>query len=159
MPFERRWSDELKRAVVATVLDHGLSVPRAVELARAGELPGIGHGVPAAPGLPVATVRDYVTDERRRRKLEEAGRAAPEEVVGRSLGVLTAILEREVDRAAAQARKGKVSPDHIVKLARAGAEVAKLARLTSGGKAPSSPDKGTKGSGEAQDFIGGLAQR
>jgi hypothetical protein len=159
MPFERRWSDELKRAVVAAVLDHELSVPRAVELARAGELPGIGRGVPAAPGLPVATVRDYVTDERRRRKLEEAGRAAPEEVVGRSLGVLTAILEREVDRAAAQARKGKVSPDHIVKLARAGAEVAKLARLTSGGKAPSSPDKGSKGGEGAQDFIGGLAQR
>jgi hypothetical protein len=159
MPFERRWSDELKRAVVAAVLDHELSVPRAVELAHAGELPGIGRGVPAAPGLPVATVRDYVTDERRRRKLEEAGRAAPEEVVGRSLGVLTAILEREVDRAAAQARKGKVSPDHIVKLARAGAEVAKLARLTSGGKAPSSPARGSKGSGETSDFIGGLAAK
>jgi hypothetical protein len=158
MPFERRWSDELKRAVVAAVLDHELSVPRAVELARAGELPGIGRGVPAAPGLPVATVRDYVTDERRRRKLEEAGRAAPEEVVGRSLGVLTAILEREVDRAAAQARKGKVNPDQILKLARAGAEVAKLARLTSGtGK--SAPAKGSTKGEQAPDFIGGLAQR
>jgi hypothetical protein len=158
MPFERRWSDELKRAVVAAVLDHEMSVPRAVELARAGELPGIGRGVPAAPGLPVATVRDYVTDERRRRKLEEAGRAAPEEVVGRSLGVLTAILEREVDRAAAQARKGKVNPDQILKLARAGAEVAKLARLTSGtGK--SAPAKGSTKGEQAPDFIGGLAQR
>jgi hypothetical protein len=154
MPFERRWSDELKRAVVAAVLDHELSVPRAVELAHVGELPGIGRGVPAAPALPVATVRDYVTDERRRRKLEEAGRAAPEEVVGRSLGVLTAILEREVDRAAAQARKGKVSPDHIVKLARAGAEVAKLARLTNGA---SSPAKGSTKGEQAPDFIGGLA--
>jgi hypothetical protein len=158
MPFERRWSDELKRAVVAAVLDHEMSAPRAVELARAGELPGIGRGVPAAPGLPVATVRDYVTDERRRRKLEEAGRAAPEEVVGRSLGVLTAILEREVDRAAAQARKGKVNPDQILKLARAGAEVAKLARLTSGtGK--SAPAKGSTKGEQAPDFIGGLAQR
>jgi hypothetical protein len=158
MPFERRWSDDLKRAVVAAVLDHQMSVPRAVELARAGELPGIGRGVPAAPGLPVATVRDYVTDERRRRKLEEAGRAAPEEVVGRSLGVLTAILEREVDRAAAQARKGKVNPDQILKLARAGAEVAKLARLTSGtGK--SAPAKGSTKGEQAPDFIGGLAQR
>jgi hypothetical protein len=158
MPFERRWSDELKRAVVAAVLDHEMSVPRAVELARAGELPGIGRGVPAAPGLPVATVRDYVTDERRRRKLEEAGRAAPEEVVGRSLGVLTAILEREVDRAAAQARKGKVNPDQILKLARAGAEVAKLARLTSGtGK--SAPARGSTKGDETSDFIGGLAQK
>ena len=157
MAFERKWSDELKRAVVAAVLDHEMSVPKAVAAAHAGELPGAGRGVPAAP-IPIATVRDLVTAERRRRKLEDAARAAPEEIVGRGMAVLAGIFDREVDRLAAQARRGRVKPDEIVKVARAGAEVAKLAKLARGG-APSSPEKPNPQKQDASDFIGSLAQQ
>jgi hypothetical protein len=152
MGFERKWSDELKQAIVAAVLDHGMSVPQAVRAANAGELPGRGRGVPAAP-IKVAYTRDLVSDERRRRKLQESARAAPGEIVGRSLGRLAAILDREVERAESQARRGKVNPDHILKLARAGVEVAKLAK-----QAQAAPDKvAGPASPEKPDFIGSLA--
>ena len=156
MAFERKWSDDLKRAVVAAVLDYEMSVPKAVAAAHAGELPGAGRGVPGAP-IPVATVRDLVTAERRRRKLQESARAAPEEIVGRTIGVLAAILDREAERLEAQARRGKCKPADIVAVARAGAEVAKLAKLV--GNAPSSPEKANPQKQDASDFIGSLAQQ
>lgn len=154
MAFARRWSDELLTAVVAAQLDHGMSARQASEAAHAGELPGIGRDVPAAP-IGQAYCRDLASEERRRRKQLETARQAPGEIVASGLAQLAAIFDQEVARAAAQARRGRVDAGKIVQLARAGAEVAKLAKIAQGpgGKPQAQP----AGKPDAGDFIGGLA--
>jgi hypothetical protein len=154
MAFKSVWSEELKRAVIVAQLDHGMTAREASDAAHRGELPGIGRGVAPAP-IGVAYCRDLASDERRKRKLEESARAAPGEIIGAAVGRLAAILDRETSRAETQARKGRVDPDQITKLARAGVEVAKLARAAQepARKAPGvAPSKS-----EGDDFIGGLA--
>jgi hypothetical protein len=154
MAFKSVWSEELKRAVVVAQLDHGLTAREASDAAHRGELPGIGRGVAPAP-IGVAYCRDLASDERRKRKLEEEARKAPGEIVGAALGRLAAMLDQETQKAERKARQGKVDPAQIQALARAGLEVAKLARAAqeparkSAGAAPQKPD--------GDDFIGGLA--
>lgn len=154
MAFARKWSDELLAAVVAAQLDHGYTARQAAAAAQAGELPGAGREVPAAP-IGDAYCRDLASAERRRRKQLETARQAPGEIVANGLAQLAAIFDQEVNRAAAQARRGRVDAEKIVRLARAGSEVAKLAKIAQGpgGKSQAQPN----GKTPDRDFIGGLA--
>jgi hypothetical protein len=154
MAFERRWSDELKRAVIVAQLDHGMTAAQASQAAHDGELPGIGRGVPKAP-IGVAYCRDLASEERRRRKQVEKAREAPGEIVAQGMAQLAAIFDSEVQRAVAQSRRGRVDAAKIIALAKSGQELAKLARLA---QQPGKAEPAGKPEPEAErDFIGGLA--
>lgn len=149
MPWPTKWSADVKAGVFAAVFDHECSAARALELARAGQLPQLEPGKPrpvAAPELPLGTVRDWLRHERVRRTRVEKARAEPAAVLGDSIGRLAALHEREVTRAERMSRTGKLKPETLRDLARAGIELQRLAAVAGKGAARSNeplPDAST----------------
>jgi hypothetical protein len=156
MAFASKWSDAVKGAVIAAVLDHGMTVKQATDAAHAGELPGIGRGL-EPEAIAESYVRDLVQAERRRRKQTAKARQAPGEIVANGLAQLAAMFDQEVSRAVAKSRTRPIDPDKLLKLARAGEAVAKMAK-TAAIAQPAAPAT-APGKPDEPDFIGGLAGR
>lgn len=145
MPWQTKWSADVKAGVFAAVFDYGVSAVRAHELARSGELPQLKPGDPrpaAAPGLPLGTVRDWLRHERVRRRRVEVARAAPNAVLSDTVARLAALLEREVSRAERQSAQNRLKPELVRDIARAGLELQRLAAAAgkTGGGARSNED-------------------
>jgi hypothetical protein len=137
MAFKSRWSAELRAACLEVVLERGWTATAAHAAAVAGRLQYRGENVPAAPELPVGTVRDWARLERSERSQVAAAAAGPDVVLSRHLAELSGMLDRERAKTRRALARGKATPEAIGRLARAGLEVAKLARaLQSPGSSP-----------------------
>lgn len=162
--FKRRHPIEYEQACAAAMLDHGMSAPEAHRAMCAGELPGIGSDLAAYSGAPVATVAQWGTQARRRRRAEEIARSDPAEVLGETIGVLVSIHRAELDRVRLAASRPGANSEKIAgrlgALAKAGREIAALARVV---QAPASrePDKAPAQDGGqgGDDFLARLAGR
>lgn len=156
MPFASRWPETLRAACVAAVLDHPrMSAARAAELAAAGTL---AQGLEAHP-VPVGTVRDWVRDEKQRRRGAAAVSAGPLAQLEQSAARLAALVERETARAERQSTRGNLDAARLVTLARAGVECARMARACGSGSG-AAPAKDAPADGAAErpaSFLEGLA--
>jgi hypothetical protein len=90
-----KYTPEQRKAIVDAVIDGGLSAPKAVKAAKAGQLDGI-----AAFEIPVTTARDLVWKEKQRRREHEEARAAAEDpraavqaIVAQLLGEANGLLK------------------------------------------------------------------
>jgi hypothetical protein len=158
MPFRAKYSAAQREAVVRAVLDYGLTAAQATRLANKGELPGVGDEV-GAFGIGPYYVGDLVRREKQRRSIQEHASHSPEEIMRDSLGVLAERLDHEVRKLQRQRRR-PVTGEQISALAKAGRDVASLARAVNGLPRPGAakPEPERNGDGETGDFIGALAR-
>jgi hypothetical protein len=158
MPFRAKYSDEQRKALISACLDYGLSARRATMLANRGELPGA-PDVPAFGGISPEYAAQLVREERQRRGAEESAASSPETIMRKTLGMLAYRLDEQVRRL--ERRRNPPTAGEIADLAKAGREVAALARTVHGlPQAPTKPKADTNGHGDdpAGDFIGALAR-
>ena len=136
--FERKWSEQQRRAVTYACTLHGMRPRAACDLAAAGRLSADGAPVdagtvdalePYAP--PVTTVREWVAAERRRTREFRRRRLEPSailETVHGNLAELARVLDRETERVAERAKSRAPDPEHVRRLARSLREVGAAAR-------------------------------
>jgi hypothetical protein len=127
-------------------------------LANRGELPGA-PDVPAFGGISPEYAAQLVREERQRRGAEESAASSPETIMRKTLGMLAYRLDEQVRRL--ERRRNPPTAGEIADLAKAGREVAALARTVHGlPQAPTKPKADTNGHGDdpAGDFIGALAR-
>jgi hypothetical protein len=157
MPFRAKYSDAQREAVVRAVVDYGLSAAHATRLANRGELPGASDDVGAFAIGPYY-VGDLVRREKQRRATQERASSSPEEIMRETLGVLAERLDHEVRKLQRQRRR-KTTGEEISALARAGKDVAALARAVNGLPQPSTakPKTNGNGDGESGGFLDALA--
>lgn len=162
MAFKARYTQEQKRAIVAAQVDHQCTAKRTVELAAAGQLPGIGHGL-APFEIPLTTARTYAGTARRRRRATEVAASDPTEILRRGLATLATDWHRATEHHHRQTARGKHDPDQTARLAKAGREIDQLARGLnratphSPAAAPATTPNGQPpDAGAGPDFIGTL---
>jgi hypothetical protein len=148
MPFAPQWPEPLRAAMLRAILERGLSAPRALELAAAGQLePGLAAGAP-----PLGTVRDWARLERMRRRAETVATAGPAAVLAGTVARLTAVLDRDIQRLSQSTKPA--DPKRVAEIARAGQEIAKLLRAIG----PETPPAAAEPPGApAGGFLAGLA--
>lgn len=127
MTFTRRWSKELQAAILDRILESGWSAPQALEAARAGALQWKGKTLPPADP-PLSTVRDWARVARRDREEAAAAAAGPEAFLTRHLGELVGLLDTDRAKIRQKMRGGKAGSAEIAAAAKAGVEVARLAK-------------------------------
>lgn len=128
MPFTSRWPDGVKAAAVALVLERGWTAREAWTAALEGKLQHKGQTLAPARGLPLGTVRDWARIARLERAQLAAAAAGPDAFLSRHVGELVGMLDSERAKARRRLAAGKAGPDVIGQLAKAGREVAQLAR-------------------------------
>lgn len=156
MAFRAKYSAEQRAAAVRAVLEYQLSYREASRRAHRGELPGAPDDLPAFDMGP-EYLGDLVRAEKQRRGVQERAASSPEEIMRETLGVLAERLDREVRKLQ---KRRRVTGDEITGLAKAGREVASLARAVHGLPqprvgGPKPRENGASASGD--DFIGALA--
>jgi hypothetical protein len=154
MPFQRRWSDEQREAVVQAVLVHGLSVKRTAELAAEGRLPGVGRSLEPFP-MPWATVADYARADRNRRGDLEQIKRDPSTVMSDNAAELAALVAREVDSIKRSSRRGRVDLARVREAARTGREVFQLQEMAEKAVGKRDPGDGKAKPARAHDAQGG----
>ena len=120
--FAPKYAEEERAAIVAAVLDQGLSAPAAVKLAAAGTLEGVGH----AFEMPAGTARELVRREREDR--DYAVRATPEgaaSIAEAIPGRIVRLLDAELARIEKEATDGdKLDTAQLRNIARVHRELA-----------------------------------
>jgi hypothetical protein len=155
MAFRAKFSDAQREALVRAALDYGLSARRAAILATRGELPGADPDLPAF-AMTYEYAAQLVREERNRRGAREAAASTPETIMRQTLGMLAMRLEEQVRRL--ERRRKPPTPSEIGELARAGKEIASLARAVHGLPAERAPKAEKNGEAPADsDLIGALA--
>jgi hypothetical protein len=148
MPFAPQWPEPLRAAIIRAILERGMSAPRALQLATAGQLePGLEAGAP-----PLGTVRDWARLERARRQAERVATAGPAAVLAGTAARLTAVLDRDIHRLTHSTKPA--DPKRVAEVARAAQEIAKLVRAIGPEAAPVAPDTGKT---QPPGFLEGLA--
>jgi hypothetical protein len=157
MGFVRVWSDAQRAAVVAAVLDHGLSNNVAAERAKNGTLPTQGELAPFA--MPLGTVQEYTSSEKRRRKMIERAGNEPSNILLEGIGRLVQVYAAEVDSIETAHKAGRLDMRRIRDAASAGHAVLKLQRdlrKTAPTRPSADDDTGEPQGDERDDFLAAL---
>jgi hypothetical protein len=120
MPFRAKWSDAQRKAILDACTRYGFSAQRAYEAANDGSLPGTGQRLDPFP-IALATVREYVTKERRRLRAMEEMSADPAAVMHEEAQALAVAVRRA--RIRVTTKQGVPTPEEITALAKAAREV------------------------------------
>jgi hypothetical protein len=161
--FQTRWTPEQRNAIREAATRFQLTATAIQDAARKGMLPGSGgHLEPF--DMPISTVREFVTQARKRERLTDEATMDPAAAIQREAGIIAVELRRT--REAMQRGKGTMTPEQITQLAKASKEALSLIRAldassgaTRARKAPDAPEGTPDRTVEtpAPDFLDQLA--
>lgn len=159
-PFDRKYSDDMKAAIVEAVVDRKLTPAEAIAAAAAGELVA---GLEAFE-MPRATAANLATRERQARrgaKADQERKGTPDQRIGRQLRRGLAIVEAQLDQLDRKARRRLLDASEAELLRKMGGALRELQALdarvapskhTGRGARQAEPDTPDPAAGQAADL-------
>ena len=154
MVFKARWSTDQKQAVIDAAIRYGMTGEATWRAANDGSLPGLGQRLEPFP-IALATCREYITTERKRRRLMEEAQADPTALMHEEAQALAVAL-RDLRRRIINPRRTPTSQE-ITELSKAAREVHALLKALTPTRPKTNPAHEPEDESPAPDFIDALA--